>query len=387
MTGPVGSAGPSGKPGPVFIKSLVGIRGVLAAAVVGVHVAPAAIALEPVTRAGWTAFWHAGYPALDTFFALSGFVVTTGYRSRFARWPGGAVYGRFLVARLSRFYPVHLCVLAALAVAASFGPLLSIPVPHVGNALDAVRHVLLVQGWGGTDALTWNGPTWSLSAEWFCYLLFPLLVPFVLRFRTPAAATAGFVAACALPLTAYAFLGFDDPTITHDAPLFRAVGGFLAGAMLCQLGHVGSRIPRRLGRVASWMVLATVVTDAALYTVGLPPLLVLPVAALMVLALAQQRGRVDAALSSRPLMWSGEISVSLFLTHVPWLFAAGLVVTPANFPGAWGWLGITLLLGGAVVVAQLTLVLVERPGQELLRRLVRPRSRTRSAPSAQPALR
>lgn len=371
-----------------LIRSLVGIRGVLAAAVVGVHVAPFAIALEPVTRAGWTAFWHAAYPALDVFFVLSGFVVTTGYRRTFARWPGAGVYGRFLVARLSRFYPVHIVVLTALIAAAVIGPSIGIAVPHVGTAADAVRHVLLVQGWGDAASLTWNGPTWSLSAEWCCYLLFPLVVPFVLRFRTPTATVLGFVGACALPLTAYAFLGFDDPTITHGAPLFRAVGGFLAGAMLCQLGHVGSRIPRWSGRVASWAVLATVLTDAGLYTAGLPPLLVLPVAALMVLALAQHRGWVDAVLGSRPLMWSGKISVTLYLTHVPWLFAAGLVVTPANFPGAWGWLGIALLLGGAVGMAQLTLVLVERPGQELMRRLIRPRSPARPAhTAAEPALR
>lgn len=367
-----------------LIKSLVGIRGVLAAVVVGVHAAPSAIALEPVTQAGWTAFWHAAYPALDIFFVLSGFVVTTGYRRKFAHWPGAGVFGRFLVARLSRFYPVHLTVLAALVAAALIGPTIGVPVPHVGSATDAVRHVLLVQGWGDSDALTWNGPTWSLSAEWFCYLMFPLVVPLVLRFRTPAAVVAGFVGACAIPLTAYTFLGFGDPMITHDAPLFRAVGGFLAGAMLCQLGHVGSRIPALLGRVAGWAVLATILAVAGLYTAGLPPLLVLPLAALAVLGLAQQRGWVDAALGSRPFMWSGEISVTLFLTHVPWLFAAGLVITPANFPGAWGWLGIALLLGGAVGVAQLTLVLVERPGQDLMRRLVRPGQPAR--PALQPAL-
>lgn len=357
-----------------LIGSLVGIRGVLSAVVVAVHLAPFGIALVPGTGPAWTFFWHSAYPALDLFFVLSGFVVTTGYRTRFARWPGRAVYGRFLLARLSRFYPVHLAVLAALVGAVLLGRAVGIAVPHGGNLTDdLLRNVLLVQGWGGAGTLSWNGPTWSLSAEWLCYLAFPLIVPLVLRFHRPATVVAGYLGACALPIVAYTFLGFDDATITAEAPLFRAIGGFLAGALLCRLGHVGSRLPALTGRCTGAVTVATVGGTAALYAAGLPPLLILPVAGLVVLALAQQRGRIDAVLASRPLLWSGEVSVSLFLTHVPWLLAASLVITPARFPGAWGWLGIGLLVAGAVAVAVVTLVLVERPGQRLLRRWGQPR--------------
>ena len=102
-----------------LIQSLVGIRGYLALVVVAVHLAPFAIALAPATRGFFLPIWHHAYVALDLFFVLSGFVVTAGYRKVFARWPGWAAYGRFLWARLSRFYPVHLAVLAVLVGAAA----------------------------------------------------------------------------------------------------------------------------------------------------------------------------------------------------------------------------------------------------------------------------
>ena len=372
---------PTPPPQTGLIPSLVGIRGLLAAIVVAVHMAPLAITLVPSAAPVWQVLWRSGYPALDVFFILSGYVVTTGYHRKFGRWPGWGTFGRFLLARLSRFYPVHLAVLAALVLAAVLGPQLGLSVPHRGTlGGDLPRALLLVHGWGGASSLTWNGPSWSLSAEWFCYLIFPLFMPLILRVRRPGAVLAGYLFACAVPLVAYTWLGFEDAMITYRAPLFRAVGGFVAGAMLWRLGHVGSRIPTVLGRFTGALFLATATVSVLLHLNGLPPLLVLPLAGLVVPALAQRRGLFDAFLSTRPMLFAGELSVPIYLTHVPWILAAGTVLTPARFPGAWGWAAIALCVLGALVVAYATLVLIERPGQVLLRRLGRPRPRASSAP-------
>jgi peptidoglycan/LPS O-acetylase OafA/YrhL len=356
-----------------LIRSLVGIRGVLSGAVVLVHVAPFAMALVPSAEILWRALWHHLYWVLDLFFVLSGFVVTTGYRTRFARWPGPTVYGRFLWARLARFYPVHIAVLAALVAAVLLTRAIGIEIPHSGDlGGDVIRNVALVQGWGWSDGLSWNGPTWSLSAEWFCYLIMPVIVPLVLRFRRPSTVVAGYCVAMAVPLTVYSVIGFGDPQITYVAPLFRAVGEFVAGALLCQLGHVGSRIPELAGRLTGLILAALASLLVVLATAGVSLLFAVPVAGLLVLGLAQQRGAVDRALSGRRVLAAGELSVSLFLTHVPWLMASSVVVTPARFPGAWGFLGVGIVLAGSVGVAGVTYVLVEAPAQRWMSRVARP---------------
>ncbi|MEJ2868909.1 acyltransferase [Actinomycetospora sp. OC33-EN08] len=356
-----------------LIPSLVGIRGYLALIVVVVHLAPFAVALVPATEAFFLPFWHHGYVVLDLFFVLSGFVISSGYARTFARWPGWPTFGKFLWARLSRFYPVHLAVLAVMVAAVLGSRAVGREIPHGGDLTwDLLRQVTLTSGWGGADALTWNGPVWSLSAEWACYLVLPVLLPLVQRLRTPTAAVLGYVVACAIPLVCYSFLGFDDGTITYGMPLPRAFGAFLAGCALYQLAAVGSRIPQWLGRVTGPVVAVAVLAIVVAASLGYPSMLALPVVGLVVPALAQRHGLVDRFLSTRVSLLGGEYSVALFLVHVPWILAASLVVNPRTFPGpAWGVVGILLLVAGAFVLAWLAYVVVERPAQRWMRRLVR----------------
>jgi peptidoglycan/LPS O-acetylase OafA/YrhL len=362
-----------------LIQSLVGIRGYLALVVVAVHLAPFAIALAPATRGFFLPVWHHAYVALDLFFVLSGFVVTAGYRTVFARWPGWGVYGKFLWARLSRFYPVHLAVLAVLVGAVLGARAIGREIPHGGDlGVDLLRQITLTSGWGGADALTWNGPVWSLSAEWLCYLLIPLLQPLVLALRTRTAVVVGYLVSCAIPLVAYSVIGFDDGTITYGMPLPRAIGFFLAGACLQQLLHVDRRLPELAGRVTGPLALAGFGLIVLTSTLGLSTMYALPVVGLTVLALGEERGWLDRVLSTRFSMLAGEVSVAVFLTHVPWLLGSSLLINPRTFPGAWGWLGIGLLLVGVLACGWLAFVLVERPGQRFMRALVK---RPRRAPA------
>lgn len=373
-----------------LIRSLVGIRGVCSALIVALHLAPFAGALTPVTATAWSAFERHGYIALDFFFVLSGFVIAAGYRAVFAHWPGWGTFGRFLWARLSRFYPVHLVVLAVMVAAVVGGRLVGVEVPHGGDlGVDLLRQVTLTSGWGGADKLSWNGPAWSLSAEWFSYLLLPVVMPALVRLRTPAACVAVFVLGCALPLVVYSVIGFGDDMITYRMPLPRAFGGFVAGAALQALTLVGrdgragrsSRIPALVGRATGALAVLLVAAVVGLSLASASSLFALPLVGLVILGLSQERGLLDRVLASRAGLVGGELSVTVFLSHVPFLLAASRVVTPERFPGAWGWLGLGLLVVGVLVLGQVLLVAVERPAQSLMRRMVSRPARAPATPA------
>lgn len=106
-----------------------------------------------------------GNSAVSYFFILSGFVMIIAYGKRDTKLDNFTFY----VNRIARIYPIYLLALVAVALIA----LQSV----TGLNLQAfVLQSLLVQSWSSAEVLALNTPGWSLSVEFFFYLLFPLLL-------------------------------------------------------------------------------------------------------------------------------------------------------------------------------------------------------------------
>lgn len=111
---------------------------------------------------------------VDLFFVISGFVIASQYMGKV---DGIRSVNRFLWRRLARIYPLHLATLLFyLAVAAVIHS-------NLANTSNSARYplsdlpaqLLLLHALIG-ERLTFNFPSWSLSAEMFCYVIFPLIV-------------------------------------------------------------------------------------------------------------------------------------------------------------------------------------------------------------------
>ncbi len=118
---------------------------------------------------------------VDLFFVISGFVIASQYMGEV---DGIRSIGRFLWRRLARIYPLHLATLAFYLIVAAVihGNLAS-----AGNSAryplsDLPAQLLLLHALIG-ERLTFNFPSWSLSAEMFCYIIFPLLALIAARRR------------------------------------------------------------------------------------------------------------------------------------------------------------------------------------------------------------
>ena len=112
---------------------------------------------------------------LDLFFIVSGFLIWVHYSQRLKT---GADYGMFLLRRLARLYPLHLLTLGIFCVAWLIISVagLSTQLTEFYSFPELLRQLFLVNAWGLSDGLAFNFVSWSLSAEWFCYLVFPLIV-------------------------------------------------------------------------------------------------------------------------------------------------------------------------------------------------------------------
>src|ERR1700688_4009579 len=134
-----------------------------------------------------------GYLGVDFFFILSGFILSHVYLDGLSL---GTVHPYdFYIKRLARIYPVHLfTLLLTVFLAAAFLQLSRYMYPTIvtpGFFSDVcppgrfLANLLLVHAWGWerNTLYSLNKPSWSISAEWFAYLLFPMLVTCLRRVR------------------------------------------------------------------------------------------------------------------------------------------------------------------------------------------------------------
>lgn len=318
---------------------------------------PAFGALEPITAAG--------YLGVDLFFVLSGFILTYNYLDWFVHIERRR-YLRFLGFRLARIYPVHLFTIAFLALPLLLTLALGEPLSHPENfsVEDLARNLLLIHAWTNPLHVDWNYPSWSISAEWFAYLLFPLVAFFVVRLRSATILVIGAFAAVAFQLWVSAVLGW------RDFALVRVSGEFLMGCLYARLFLMGWH-PTWMGRSASVLcALLIVVGVLVLPALGLDRDWVIMLFGPSVFALALGADRGERWLARRPIVFIGEASYALYMVHaIIGDTAFGLAPTSslATEP-----LLIRVGVVAAVLLAMLTaavvvFILVERPTRRLVR--------------------
>ncbi|MFY7651090.1 MAG: acyltransferase family protein [Chitinophagaceae bacterium] len=101
------------------------------------------------------------------FYILSGFVMVVAMQ----KYQHLSLFS-FLQNRLARMYPVYL--LALLLV-------FWLKTPIQFNFITIFNNVIMLQAWWPAQALSYNYPGWSISVEWFFYLLFPFLFNYVYK--------------------------------------------------------------------------------------------------------------------------------------------------------------------------------------------------------------
>ncbi len=305
-----------------------------------------------------------GYLGVELFFVLSGFILSHVYLHAFAEKRFS--YRGFLWARIARVYPLH--VFTLLGVMA-----LGLTAVAVGMSIDASvlswkslpAHLLMLHAWGLAGEAGWNHPSWSISAEWFAYLAFPLftLAAWPLRKR-PWVATAG---AAVFLMGLYAaferLTGFPLTEATFRWGALRIVPCFAYG---CALYLVYRRAP--LPRAGLLATSAAVVMVASASVLAWDAVTVLA-AGLLILALASIPDGKAGWLGSKPAVYLGEISYSVYMVCAPWQILA--VNLAARATGAEDkrlhllvWLGIIL---GLIIAAAATYHLIERPARKALR--------------------
>lgn len=290
-----------------------------------------AIFMEQVSGSWVHRVFERGYLAVDLFIALSGFLLAYKYRHRFQRLTL-ASYTRFLGLRLARIYPLFFVVLT-FRVAVEFAKWVGMqhdgfmgdrPFTGETGPLALLSNYLLIQAWGFYDEATWVPAHWSISAEWFTYLLFPMIVALAYRMR---ARRDGYrriamwlvVAAC-LGVLAQGCAVFGQLEFPMEYSLLRCLPMFVIGMVLAtEEDCVRQRVQRIRGfqrGVNATMMLAIIGACCGLAW-RVSDLAVSLLLIVMVFTGPLVTGRLRDLLNLRVFNLLGELSYAIYLSHMP----------------------------------------------------------------------
>lgn len=257
------------------------------------------------------------YLMVDLFFIMSGFLIMHVYREQFAEKINLASFKKFIVARFARVYPLHfftLLVLVGLYVVQR-GQLESFYDPHA-----IVSHIFLLHSFPLNNELTWNIPSWSISAEWWSYLLFPVLCLLVYKNKKRSIPLMLLVIITCYILLLYVVPRNDIPLdgdrqnldITYDYGFLRSIAGFMTGMLLYLLFTID-----RVKKIFSKDVFCAVFTIAVIAGLhaGLPDIIFVPAFCVLILLLTCNTGKISGAFNNRALNFLGDISYSVYLLH------------------------------------------------------------------------
>ena len=312
-----------------------------------------------------------GYLGVDFFFILSGLIISHVYLAR-AKHGDLRFWGKFIWFRIARLFPVHLLIMLAMLGAACAAPMITADaqLPDQKSLLDWLSLTLLVRQWLMPEGYVWNSPAWSVSAEFFAYLvLFPLVAQLVRAWPRSLARMILLAAGVSMYMVLWASGGTLN-LINGAGPMIRITAGFASGCGLFLLLSEVRQTPLHDRFLIGLLVLLplAMLNPVSLIAVTRPviELAVLASISLLVCLAYLADGRGSRWLAQRPLFYFGEISFALYMCHVPVMTLCRWAADLAGIERGFGF-GV-LLVAASLAVADLLHRRVEIPSRAAMRR-------------------
>lgn len=250
-----------------------------------------------------------GHLMVDLFFILSGFVIYSAYSDRIRNTKE---FIQFQFLRWGRIYPVHVIFLLLFMsneIIRSLGGLtglFAIGKPAFSNfdLISIGQQLTLTHAIGPTgNKLEFNAPSWSISVEFYTYLLFAVVLYLARHFSLPIFGI--------ISLSSIAIIWTENSG--EYIELLRCFSGFFTG---CLLSYVARKSSRRFNKhtfsLAFILLIVVLFLDLESYSTLI---ILVPSALLVYFAATADKSLLNTLLLGRIPVWLGKISYSMYMCH------------------------------------------------------------------------
>ena len=303
-----------------YIPSLTPLRGIAAILVVLYHfdVFLRYHKFPQLIDTNMSSLFVKGYLWVDFFFILSGFVICHVY-GKTLEHRSKTVVKSYLWARFTRLYPLHVFImllfLLQTVLLVYFFP--DYASEHwVRTFSDFMIHLFFLQTSGLIDHLAWNVASWSIAAEWWTYIIAIGLIPFLNKSSKTI-----LIIAMVLAVSGYVFISSRSPNLSINSiyalGTLRCVFGFTIGIGVYHAYLVLAN-KTTLWNTNWWLCLCFISALLVLHF-NLYDVLVIPLFGGCILCASLNTGWPSKILNSKPLLFLGHISYSIYMIHLFWL--------------------------------------------------------------------
>lgn len=334
----------------MVIKSFEGGRGAAAILVALFHLG---------VGAGYFSAIRNGYLFVDLFFVLSGFVICASYSLKLENMDS---FRPFLLRRFGRLFPLMIFSTAIFVLVRNHQTFAEVGY-SIPSKMEILSTLTLTQGMGVFDKLFLNYVSWSISTEFYTYLLFASIC-FFLRGRVRLLAFA-LITIVGFLITAWATIDVHKCLlkgkcldISYDFGFARCAASFFLGALTYSFSRTIPFKPTVL-QISGLTVLSALFfwTDKYPLLTFLFPL----VFSVLVLSVSKDIGLLSVILKSSPFQLLGKRSYSIYMMHPILLFYMQSVITPL--------LTTLVYIAVLVFIADLTYRFIEDPFRKMFNRI------------------
>jgi peptidoglycan/LPS O-acetylase OafA/YrhL len=271
------------------------------------------------------------------------------YGSRFTNQVRMVDFKKFTIARFSRVYPLHFATLVLIIFILFFFGRIGVPKMTIlqvdNNAWSVVTNLLLIHSMNVHNWFTWVHASWSISTEWWAYMIFPFLVSFFFRlnsFGRVMICLACFVGYFCIMFFLYPIVKVPPElsfiqlhrsdwsiNVAYQYGIVRCLCGFILGMMMHQAFIVGWG-KKILGN--GWVMILLALASFTSMHFNLPDIITVTFFPFLLLCGAYGSVGINRLFSTAPFQRLGDWSFSIYLVHQPILISIFFTLDYLNPP-------------------------------------------------------